>query len=546
MAMTTPTIRPTTTTFGSCAAERETTAALFCFAALWRAYLACRRRKQGTAQAQRYALRLLDHIDNTALALQNRCYRPARSLCFVAIKPKAREIHAARFADRVVHHLLVPELEAVYEPVFIHDLYSNRKNKGTHAAVRRLQVFMRRLHGQGGTPCPSDAAGNKQSAWLKNGWFLQLDIRNFFVSINRRILFEMIRNTLHKKYRGGAARLNELCWLTRLLLTGNPAQTAIRQGSPADFARVPAHKQLANAAPEHGLPIGNLTSQFFANVYLNELDQFVKHQLKCRYYIRYVDDFILLHPDRAQLLIWRQAIIDFLARRLNLQLKTLAMPQPVDNGADFLGYIVRPDYCLVRRRVVHNLHEKLHAFEKQLSPEPGRLILPADVRQQLHATLASYLGHFRHAQSERLLRSLWRRFSWLACFFERRMYQLLPRWQPRSVTSFRSQWRYFARQWPGYQIWIQLGRYGYLFDETAEVLSTLPLVPGLEREPSPVNGFQACLRMRTQVVPARMLPALRRQRQPYCWVVEAGYLRGGMKLRILRELFSPQGSGESG
>jgi hypothetical protein len=114
------------------------------FADLYRAYEACRRRKRGTPEAQRYASRLLDHLIESVAALRSRRWRPGRSVSFVVRRPKAREIHAAPFAERVVHHYLTPRLEALYEPVFIHDVYSNRRGKGIHAAVGRLQYFMRR------------------------------------------------------------------------------------------------------------------------------------------------------------------------------------------------------------------------------------------------------------------------------------------------------------------------------------------------------------------------------------------------------------------
>lgn len=135
--------------------------AVYSFAAVYRGYRQCRRRKRGTANAQRYEHRLLDHLVDTTQALQNRTYAPSRFLCFVARQPKAREIHAADFSGRVVHHVLVPRLGALFEPVFIHDLYSNRVGKGTHAAVERLAAFMRAVSAPGPGP----------------GWFLQLALK---------------------------------------------------------------------------------------------------------------------------------------------------------------------------------------------------------------------------------------------------------------------------------------------------------------------------------------------------------------------------------
>lgn len=528
----------------------------FSFTALWRAYRACRRRKAATPQAQRYALRLLDQLHDTAQALQQRCYTPARSLCFIARQPKAREIHAAAFADRVVHHALVPHLEVLYEPIFIHDLYSNRKHKGTHAAVARLQHFMRQLREQGrhqrsqpakgpagiemADTTPS-AAGQSEACLSRpqtpsaGVWYLQLDIHNFFVSINRRILFDLIRKTLNKKYRGSETHKAKLRWLTRRLLTGNPAQSAIACGHPADFARVPPHKRLSNAPPEHGLPIGNLTSQFFANVYLNELDQFVKHHLRCRHYLRYVDDFILLHHDPAQLLAWRLAINDFLAQRLGLRLKAQSQPRPITAGADFLGYIVRADYCLVRRRVVGNLYQALLRLERQLFTQPGWACLTTDLCQRIQATLASYLGHFRHANHQRLVQQVWQRFAWLESLFQRQGTRLLPRWQARSAHSFAAQWRHFQALWPSSLIVMQRGARCYVLNDQALWLQQLCRFP---LNPTPCPGFQRSLSIPFPLL-WRLLADLRRQRLAYVLVLEEGYLPGGLKQRRLREWFLP-------
>lgn len=401
---TTTTIRTTTTTFASCARECDKRG-VFSFRAVYDGYRACRRRKRGTANAQRYELRLLDQLVDTARTLQDRTYAPTRSLCFVARQPKAREIHAADFRDRVVHHVLVPRLEALFEPVFIHDLYSNRLGKGTHAAVDRLAHFMRAASANGQQPA----------------WYLQLDVRNFFNSIDQARLFRIINRRLKKAVQGGRlsdAEAWDLSWLTRVILKQDLASETRLRCTPAELARVPAHKRLSSAPPGKGLPIGNLTSQFFGNVYLNALDQCVKHQQRCRYYLRYVDDTILIDRSPAQLRAWEQQIEHYLAEELELALKPERRLRPVTDGADFLGYIVRPRYRLVRRRVVGNLREKLAAFQ-HAHVSAHSLRLPPAQREQLRATLASYVGHFVHANSERLISQLFTDWPWLDWLFRR-------------------------------------------------------------------------------------------------------------------------------
>jgi RNA-directed DNA polymerase len=496
----------------------------------YRGYRQCRRRKRGTANAQRYEHRLLDHLVDTTRSLQDRSYAPSRSLCFVTRQPKAREIHAADFRDRVVHHVLVLRLEALFEPVFIHDLYSNRVGKGTHAAVARLAHFMRALNADGDRP----------------GWFLQLDVRNFFNRIDQALLFGLINHRLGKAVRQGrisSAEARDLSWLTRVILKQDFRAQTVYRCSAAELRRVPEHKRLTSAPPGKGLPIGNLTSQFFANVYLNELDQFIKHQLKCRYYLRYVDDLILLDPEPGRLRDWRQAIARFLDERLHLALKAEPEPRPVTDGADFLGYIVRPDYRLVRRRVVGNLRLKLASFARDFVTATS-LRLPPAARERLRAILASYLGHFAHADAWRLSQSLFAPPAWLGRLFDWRQGRLVPRWEPAAVTSLRSQVQYFRHQFPPALVLVQIGNRVALFEPDLGL--ALGACPWLARW----RGAQ--VEARIGLGPGRSWPltaikglgrSLRAAGLAYAFVAEEGYLRGGMKRRVLRFLYSPLATG---
>lgn len=179
MATTTGTTRATTTGSGWCAAESEA-AGIFSLRGLWQAYEACRRRKRGTRDAQRYDQELLDHLVDTQQALATGQWRPHPSMWFVTLRPKMREVHCAPFADRVVHHWLVPRLEAAFEPVFIHDSHSNRVGHGVHHAVERLQSHL----------CRASANGKRPAHYL------QLDVANFFNSVDRRHLYRLIRERL--------------------------------------------------------------------------------------------------------------------------------------------------------------------------------------------------------------------------------------------------------------------------------------------------------------------------------------------------------------
>lgn len=331
---------------------------------------------------------------------------------------------------------------------------------------------------------------------------LQLDVRNFFNSIDRPTLQVLVERRLDKAAGSGVlpgGEAADLRWLVRRLLQSGPAENVIQRGHPEAFAQASHYKRLANAPAGKGLPIGNLTSQVFANVmcmdaryvadagragatYLNELDQFVKRQLKCKRYVRYVDDFVLLHNDPQQLLAWRADIARYLHERLELKLKELSEPHPVGDGVDFLGYIIRPHYRLVCRRVAGNLHERLQVFEKQLLRAEGggvTLLLRREVREGLRAMLDSCLGHFRHANAMRLTRVLWQRHSWMMPVYKLLPgYRLQSLWEPASVTSLRSQWRYFKHHHPESIKLIQVGNRVEAFNADADKLvSALKIYP---------------------------------------------------------------------
>jgi retron-type reverse transcriptase len=365
--------------------------------AAWRQ---ARRGKKPSHNQLAFESRWADNLLDLQAQLNTGAWCPRPPTCFVAHQPKAREIHAPDFADRVVHHWLVPQLETIYEPVFIFDSFSNRKGKGTHAAVDRLQQFVREVHsGQGG------------------GWYLQLDIHNFFNSIHRPTLYALLKDRMTRHGLSEPARR-----ATHALLRQSPARDCVRLAcTPSERALVPIHKRLENAATGCGIAIGNLSSQFFANVYLNELDQFVKHELKAERYVRYVDDFVLMHHSREQLQAWHSAIVTFLGERLQLRLKAEQHLKPLRSGIDFLGFIIHPTHRTVRRRVVHHARQKLSNWQQRHVGERSIDATPAQFRE-LRSIWSSYVGHFAHANAAGLITSFHRRFSWLRSALLRRRF----------------------------------------------------------------------------------------------------------------------------
>jgi RNA-directed DNA polymerase len=356
------------------------------------AWRAARQGKTPSLDQYRFEYRWIDGLLDIQRRLNNHHWFPAAPLCFVEQKPKAREIHAPSFSDRVVHHLVVPQLERIYERVFIHDSFSNRVGKGTHAAVARLRQFIREVRGAGG-----------------RGYYLQLDIRNFFVSIHRPTLYAMLKPRME---RAGVSE--PIRRAVHALLTWPVSRTGVNYAcTEAERAAVPAYKRLENAVPGCGIAIGNLSSQFFANVYLDRLDQFVKHKLKVRRYVRYVDDFVLVHESREQLEAWRQAIVEFLRSELRLELKPDHKLQLLERGIDFLGYVAFPTHAVVRRRVIGHCRSKLADWEREHC-HAGRIRASKQARNEIRSVWASYVGHFSHASSFKVRLDIYRRFPWLA------------------------------------------------------------------------------------------------------------------------------------
>lgn len=367
-----------------------------------RQLFACAAEAGNSEHKRAHFIRLPDIVLEQATAIAEGRYRPQPFTVFAVTDPKLREIFAPAFADRLVQQWLVRHIEPWWDKRFIDDSFANRKGKGTHAAIGRLQSFMRQ---------PG------------HHWACQLDIRAFFPSIDRRTLQQLWRDALPKLPWPVATR-RQLDQVATAILTQSPVEPPpLRSGDLALLAQIPSHKSLLGAPLGVGLPIGSLTSQFFANVYLNELDQFVKHTLKVRAYVRYVDDFVLLADDPQTLLGWKAGIERFLRDRLRLELHPgKVVLQRCAQGIDFLGCIVHPHHRLIRQRTVRALRRRIAWFchllapadhpwatppmkgewRKWLASHPVRMAdgsaSPALLKRML-STLNSYYGLFGHADT---------------------------------------------------------------------------------------------------------------------------------------------------
>ena len=323
----------------------------------------------------------------------------------------------------------------------------------------------------------------------------------------------------------------------------------VYKGDPKLLQGIPPHKSMFHIPAGKGLPIGNLTSQFFGNVYLNELDQFVKHELKVKQYLRYVDDFVLLHTNREMLVYYRQRIEAFLTQRLALTLKPEQTLKRVSEGADFLGYIVRPAYLLVRQRVVGNLRARLRQCAGELLQEDGsqdeavqsslHLHLHEEPLRRLRQTLASYLGHFSHANARQLIRGLFNTFVWLHELFALdAACRIYPCYEPTGLpASMKEQYFWAEQRYSGLCIFFQVGCFCEWYGEQAERFGRF-FGLGLQQDKRGCGitcGF-----------PLRLLKSFKKRVReaciPYVVIGERGYYPTGLKKRVVTELFLLQRS----
>lgn len=252
--------------------------------------------------------------------LEAMTYEPRKLKRFVIHDPRSRVIYASDFRDRVVHHALCNLLEPLFDKTFIFDSYANRKNKGTVAAILRFDKFKRKVSQNG------RLIGKAKDNNMVVGYALKADIRHYFDTVDHEILMKIISRKIKDE---------KVLWLIRKIIDKHETK---KQGK--------------------GMPIGNLTSQFFANVYLNEMDYFVKHRLRAKHYIRYVDDFVILGKKEA-LEEWKSQINEFL-KTIKLELhpeKSKVMP--LHHGINLLGFRVFYHYKLPYRRNIRRFSEKI-------------------------------------------------------------------------------------------------------------------------------------------------------------------------------------------
>lgn len=295
------------------------------------------------ADVLEFKSKLEDNIFQLHRELKTKTYQHSNYTAFSICDPKPRRIHKATVKDRVLHHAVFQILYPIFDKTFIFDSYSCRVEKGTHRAVKRLEKFCRRL--------------SKNNS--KNIFALKCDIKKYFDSVDQNILLELITKRIDD---------TNAIWLIEKIIRSFKG----------------------------GLPLGNVTSQLFANIYLNELDRFVKHELKVKYYLRYCDDFIILSDDENYLKDLILEIDNFLQKNLKLNLHPNKITiRKFHQNVDFLGYIILPNHTVLRTKTKNRMFKKLQIKYDDLQ---NGVIL----KESFNQSLQSYLGILKHCKGEKI------------------------------------------------------------------------------------------------------------------------------------------------
>ena len=305
-----------------------------------------------------YVLEFEKNLSENLMKLRNELafhtYKPAPLKTFIICDPKTRKICKSAFRDRVVHHALIRLIEPIFDKTFIFDSYANRKGKGVHSALKRFDCFKRKV--------------SKNNT--RNCYVLKADIRHYFETVDQNVLINILSKQIKDK---------RVIWLIRRIL-----------------------ENYSSKQTGKGMPLGNLTSQFFANVYLNELDQFVKHKLKAKYYLRYVDDFVVLHNSKELLENCKEQINNILKNELKIELHPdKSKIIPLLKGISLLGFRTFYYHKLLRK-------SNLKKFLRKLAELKEKLNLCLITEDDLAESVQGWVGYAMHGNTYSLRKTLFK------------------------------------------------------------------------------------------------------------------------------------------
>lgn len=356
---------------------------------VFQAYYECRRNKRRTCNALKFEVDYETQCVKLWREINNKTYEISRSICFIVTRPKKREVFAANFRDRVVHHIIMRRLEPLFEAEFIQDNYNCRKKKGTLYGIKRLHEQIKQ--------CSEN--------YTEDCYIGKFDFQGFFMSIHKPTLYKKLKQFIISKYNGGD--IDILLYLVEKVVLNNPEQNCIRRSPVSAWKGLPENKSLFTSDKDHGMPIGNLTSQMFANFYVNELD---KEMVKFfGYYGRYVDDFFIISKDKNKIL----QIIPYIREKLKQNLDITLHPNKIyiqhyKKGVLFTGAIVKRNLIYTSNRTVSNLVECIYKFNHVAEKVKNYNI---NYIQTFLSSMNSYCGFLIHYNSYAIRRKVFKNLS---------------------------------------------------------------------------------------------------------------------------------------
>lgn len=353
---------------------------------LYIAFYGARQHKANAPYVLFYEKNLKENLSSLCESLWNNTYKPKPSRCFIVNYPKKREVFAADFSDRIVHHLYFNYTHKLFESTFIFDSYSCIEGKGTHFGISRLKHHILKESQNYNNPC----------------YVIKYDIRGYFMHINRNILNNIAIRTIEKMenhfFEGtkweDTIDIDFVKWLTTVIIMINPVENCIRIGKEDDWIGLDKNKSLFNSDEGCGLPIGNLTSQLFSNVYLNVFDQYIKRNLKIEHYGRYVDDAYVVSCNKEELLSSIQKVKSFLKNELSLDLHMGKLNiYDVKKGVEFLGAYILPYRTYISNQSLKRMKSKMSQID-------------FSNKEKVLRTTNSYLGTLKHYSSYNIRKAL--------------------------------------------------------------------------------------------------------------------------------------------
>ena len=347
---------------------------------MFEAYYQCCRHKGGSLSKIEYSLSSRKDLIRLVDEVNDRTYRPSTSITFVVTNPKYREVFAASFRDRIIHHYLAIRIEPLLEAVFGDRTFNCRKEKGVLFGINMLKEDIKQC----------------SEGYTKDCWIMKLDLKGFFMSINKPLLDRLLVDFITRYYEG--ADKEDVLWLTHLIVMHRPELDCVRRSDPEKWTHLPPNKSLFTNDPDCGLAIGNLPSQLFANFLLNILDWYIDTELGLKYHGRYVDDFYIVHTDKKELLDSVPKIRQILKERCMVSLHPDKFYiQHYSKGIKFTGAVVKYGRVYPANRTVGNFTNAIYKLNHAREVEGVTKCIQS---------INSYLGILIHMDSYAIRRKI--------------------------------------------------------------------------------------------------------------------------------------------